>query len=230
MKLRSLALACAAVAALAPAALADSPQNFIQKAIQGDNSEVMLGRLAQRNAVSPAVRDFGRMLVNDHSNARGEAMRVAYMLRVRPTDSVAPEALRERDRLSRLSGREFDREFVRYMIDDHRKDIADFREEMREDHGPASRLAERQLPTLQRHLNTALSLRDDVRPAGYRNNDDRGRFDRDRYDRDRYNRDYNDNNNDDDNGAYDPNRADRDRYNRDRDYNRDNNNNDDDRY
>jgi len=71
---------------------------------------------------------------------------------------MAPEARDEQRRLSDMRGGEFDREFIRYMINDHRKDISAFEDESREDHGFVSRLAAQQLPTLRKHLDIAMSL------------------------------------------------------------------------
>ena len=104
------------------------------------------------------VRDFGRTLVSDHSKARSEVLDVGRRFGMRPSREMAPEARDERDRLMGMRGRDFDREFVRYMIDDHRKDIGDFRDEAREHHGAVSDLAGRQLPTLREHLRMAMSL------------------------------------------------------------------------
>ena len=180
-------------AALAPlAARADSPREFLNHALQGDNSEIMLGNLATDKARDPAVREFGRTLVSDHSKARGEVLDVGRRLGLRPTREVAPEARDERDRLRGMGGRAFDREFVRYMVDDHRKDIHDFRDEAREHHGAVSDLAQRQLPTLEKHLNIATSLdRANGRFSGHfdqthdRNDHER---DSDRGDNNNYNR------------------------------------------
>jgi len=146
-------------AALAPVmAHADSPREFLTKALQGDNSEIMLGNMAQDRARDPGVRDYGRMLVRDHSKARSEVLDVGARFGLRPTREIAPEARDERERLRDMHGRDFDQEFVRYMIEDHRKDIGDFRDEAREHHGPVSDLAARQLPTLRQHLEMAQSL------------------------------------------------------------------------
>ena len=159
MKTSFLAGSILLAAALTPmAARADSPREFLYHALQGDNSEIMLGNLALDRARDPSVRDFGRTLVSDHSKARGEVLDVGRRFGIRPTREIAPEAREERDRLMGLRGRDFDREFVRYMIDDHRKDIDDFRDEAREHHGEVSDLAGRQLPTLREHLRIAMSL------------------------------------------------------------------------
>jgi putative membrane protein len=184
----AVGLALATLAIPRPA-LAESPRDFLQKALEGDNSEIMLGRLAADRAHDDRVIDFGRTLSDDHSQAREEVIRLGSRMGVRRNRDIAPEAREERDRLQGISGREFDREFIRYMIQDHEKDIADFREEAQEGHGPVSDLAARQLPTLQKHLEIAMELdRNRNRGRGdhnYENNGyrDDGMGDGDRRDR-----------------------------------------------
>jgi putative membrane protein len=170
---RSLLLAntifCACLATTV-AALADSPREFLQKAQQGNNSEIMLGRLAAERARNPAVREFGQTLVSDHRQARDEVRALGARFGVRPNRAPSAEAIEERETLMSMGGRRFDREFIRYMVEDHEKDITEFREEAREGNGALRDLARRQLPTLQHHLEMARSL-----------NSDDGRF-RGRYD------------------------------------------------
>lgn len=170
-----------AMALTSSAALADGPRDFLQKALEGDNSEIMLGRMASDRARDPDVREFGRTLARDHSDARDDVLRVGRRMGIRPYRGIPSEARDERERLSRMRGREFDREFVRYMTDDHRKDLSDFNDEAREHHGPVSDLARRQIPTLQKHLDIAMSLdrHDDHRGFDDRhgNDDHHDRFD-----------------------------------------------------
>jgi putative membrane protein len=186
MKTSLLAGSILLAAALAPlSARADSPREFLYHALQGDNSEIMLGNLAADRARDPAVRDYGRKLANDHSQARNEVLDVGRRFGIRPTREVAPEARDEREKLQDMRGRDFDREFVRYMIDDHRKDIGDFRDEAREHHGEVSDLAGRQLPTLQEHLHIAMSLDRDHGRFNGRDEQAHDWQDRDRHDNDR---------------------------------------------
>ena len=205
MKVPFLCSALIAATALFPLrAMADSPDHFLRQAIQGDNSEIMLGRMAQRQADSGKVRDFGRTLENDHMSARTDVANVARRMRlgfIANDRDIAPDARDERDRLSRLNGRDFDREFIRFMIDDHRNDIRAFREEANESNDPASMLARQQLPTLEKHLNIALSLQRGGRDAdvGYRywnrgdmrfrndRSNNGGNYDRNDYNRNNYN-------------------------------------------
>lgn len=149
----------AAVLILAGAASAQprEDRHFLKEAIQGDNSEMMLGRMAAERAISPRVRDYGRTLHDDHARARDQAMRVAARFGVPDTQAVTPEARHEASKLRRLHGRAFDREFVRYMQEDHRKDIAEFRHQARMG-GPVGQLAGQTLPDLQKHLQMAREL------------------------------------------------------------------------
>ncbi|MDB5708970.1 MAG: hypothetical protein JWL96_1040 [Sphingomonas bacterium] len=133
-----------------------SPAAFLTKAIEGDNSEMRLGQLAAERAEKPSIRAFGRMLERDHRAARADAVRVARRHGVSATTAMAPEAAVERRKLVRLRGRAFDREFARYMVRDHRKDIADFEKEVASrDPADVRSLARRTLPALRKHLTTA---------------------------------------------------------------------------
>jgi len=147
-----------ALLALSPAAQADSPRQFLQNALQGANSEIMLGRMAAERARSPAVREFGQTLVSDHQQARQELRDLGRDFGLRPGWQPSDEARDERQKLDGLRGRDFDREFVRFMIDDHRKDISEFRDEANEQHGRVSDLARNQIPAMRNHLRMAIAL------------------------------------------------------------------------
>jgi putative membrane protein len=97
------------------------------------------------------------MLQQDHSQARDQAEAVARRMGVAGTREMAPEARAEERKLRRLSGPAFDREFVRYMVQDHRKDVHEFQEQSR-GRGPDAQLARETLPTLRKHLAMAERL------------------------------------------------------------------------
>ena len=144
--------------AIASPALAN-PQNFLSKALMGDNSEATLGRIAASRAATPDVRRYGAMLAADHSKSRTEVLPLATRYHVPPTRALAPMADAERHKLAGLRGAAFDREFVRYMVKDHQDDISDFQSELKSgDPVEVRALARRTLPVLQKHLVTAQSL------------------------------------------------------------------------
>jgi putative membrane protein len=156
MKGHMLTLASVLLAMASPSAAASRGASFLKEAMQGDNSETTLGSIAAKRGASAGVRDFGRMLSTDHRKGKAQAAAVARQMHVPVTDEMAPEAIAERAKLARLRGRSFDREFTRYMVDDHHKDIAKFSAEVSSrDPGPVVALAKQTLPVLRKHLATA---------------------------------------------------------------------------
>ncbi len=155
----ALALAIGA-ASPALAALDSKSADFLRTAIKGDNSEIMLGRQALRNpTASPAVRRYGRMLIRDHSQALQQADAMAQANGVRPPTGPTIAAQAESAKLRTLRGPAFDQEFAKYMVNDHRRDLTDFRQQADMRAGPVSKLAASTIPTLRKHLNAALDLR-----------------------------------------------------------------------
>ena len=62
------------------------------------------------------------------------------------------------DKMAKLSGAAFDRQFVKHMFDDHKKDIAEYQKTAKKPNDPAASYASETLPTLQQHMQTAQSL------------------------------------------------------------------------
>ncbi len=149
----------AAACLTSSAALSAPPRMFLTDAIKGDNSEIALGRLIAARGYSWHVRSFGNTLVADHSMARGQVVAVAREMGVRPPTGIMPEARAERRKLERLHGRAVDYEVRRYMVHDHREDIAKFEAQARTGERNTARLAREQLPTLRKHLRIAESIR-----------------------------------------------------------------------
>jgi len=159
MKTSKLVLGLALAAALPAVASAAPAQRFLQDAVAGDNGEVAVGRLAQQHGSRPGVVDFGRTLEHDHAAAKQDALATAGRIHARVDPRmVKPESRQLQRRLSGLAGARFDREFVRAMIADHRKDIAKFQAQARTGDPATRRLARATLPHLQHHLDLALSL------------------------------------------------------------------------
>jgi len=149
---------CAAVAmAQAQGKASKADERFIKDAMQGDLAEVSMGKLAQEKAQSQGVKDFGKMLEQDHGEHAQKVQSKAQELGV--TAPREPNATQKsmHDRLSKLSSAQFDEQFVKAMITDHKKDIAEYEKEAKSK-SPLSDFAKETLPTLEHHLQTAEML------------------------------------------------------------------------
>lgn len=127
--------------------------DFMMKAAQGGMAEVELGKLAASKAQSADVKSFGQKMVTDHSKANDELKAVAAKKSVTLPTDVNAEQKAEMDKLSKLSGAEFDKEYVKMMVEDHEKDVADFEKESSSGaDADVKAFATKTLPTLKSHL------------------------------------------------------------------------------
>ncbi len=143
-----------------------SDQTFVKEAIQGNLAEVQLGQLAEQKGSSPQVKQLGQMLQTDHQANNQKAESLAQTLNVTPP--TAPNAAQKRtyDRLSKLSGAEFDRQFVTSTVADHRKDIAKFSKEAKSSNQQVAQYANATLPDLKKHLQAAETAEKSSKASG----------------------------------------------------------------
>jgi putative membrane protein len=126
---------------------------FYKDAAEGGMAEVELGNLAQSKASNPAVKDFGAMMVKDHSMANDKLKSLAASKDLSLPTSESVGQMATKAKLEVLSGDTFDKSYVKGMIEDHQKDIAQFKKEIATGKDPDARaFASATLPTLKMHL------------------------------------------------------------------------------
>jgi putative membrane protein len=94
-------------------------QAFINEMTIVSLAEVQLGRMASERAGNADVKSFGQMMVKDHTQANDELKTVASQLKVQPPALVDQKHKELADKLSKLSGAEFDREYINAMVQGH---------------------------------------------------------------------------------------------------------------
>jgi putative membrane protein len=139
--------------------LAPADRQFIKKAAEGGLAEVQLGQLATEKADSPDVKQFGQRMVDDHGKANDQLKQVASNKGVTVPDKLNPKDAATKARLEKLSGKAFDRAYMRDMVTDHTKDVSEFRTESKTAKDPdVKSFASQTLPTLEDHLKQAKSI------------------------------------------------------------------------
>lgn len=133
---------------------------FAVAAAAGGLAEVELGRLAQQKAISAPVKDFGGMMVKDHSEANEKLHSLAKSKGITLPDSLDESGLKVRSKLLSKSGKEFDEYYVDDMIGDHQKDIKDFESAIQTLKDPELKaFAVATLPKLKMHLEAARKVK-----------------------------------------------------------------------
>ena len=112
--------------------LAAQDKMFLDKAASDGLAEVELGQLAQQQAVSPEVKQFGQRMVQDHEQANQKLMAAAKELGATPPEKPSADAEATKRELEGMTGAKFDQEYMRAMIKDHDKAVALFQREAQE--------------------------------------------------------------------------------------------------
>ena len=134
---------------------------FAVTAANGGMLEVAMGQMAVEKSQNPRVKDYGSMLVTDHTKANNELKALAGNKNIAIPASLSEEAQKHVDEMGQKAGADFDKAFMSMMIDDHKKDIDEF--EKANDKAKDVDLksfASGKLPTLRMHLDSAKAIHD----------------------------------------------------------------------
>jgi putative membrane protein len=132
---------------------------FLREAIQGNIAEVKMGELAKERSQNKDVRDYGQMLIDDHSKGKEKAIAAAKAMSVPTPSEPTAKQKQTHDMMAKLSGSEFDRMFMSHMVQDHQEDIAKYTAQAQSgDSSKATDYAKDALPTLRSHLSKAQSI------------------------------------------------------------------------
>ena len=135
-------------------------RDFVNDAATGGMMEVELGNLATQKAKSQRVKDFGRMMVDDHTNANNNLKEIASRKNIDVPAVITDDQKKDMDKLSKKSGADFDKAYVDMMVEDHKKDIAAFKKAAGSvSDNDIKNFATTTLPTLQKHLDSIQSIK-----------------------------------------------------------------------
>jgi putative membrane protein len=163
-------LATAAVAGLlislapaaVPTAIAQSEaapiddSTFVQKAGSGGLAEVQLGKLAKQKGTNAEVKQFGQRMVTDHTKSNKELAAAAQNVGLTVPTAPLPKHQKKADKLSGMSGAEFDKAYMSAMVKDHAKQLELFQQEAASGKAESLRqLATKTVPVLEQHLTLA---------------------------------------------------------------------------
>ncbi len=131
-------------------------RTFVEKMATGGMAEVKLSKLAMDRSKSMEVKQFARKMVEDHHKANTELKQIADR-----KDLAMPMQLDDKhqkiyDKLSGMSGADFDKEYMKTMSDDHEDTVKLLKNEMQNGQDADLRsFATKTLPVVQKHTDMA---------------------------------------------------------------------------
>src|SRR5690606_25413694 len=142
----------------------EASADFLVRAADGGLSEVEAGKLGQEKATNAKVKSFASMMVNDHTAANDKVKSLAASRNINLPNAPSAENAKKVEDLSKKSGAEFDREFMKMTVDDHEKTIDLFEKASGNVNDTEIKaFADNTLPKLKEHLESAKQIRDGLK-------------------------------------------------------------------
>jgi putative membrane protein len=102
-------------------------RKFVERATSEHIGDIELGRLALEKSQNPEVKNYAQMIVDDHQKSLEKLKTIANDQKFPVPTSATTETQKEYDRLSKLSGAEFDRDFKQSMEKRHTEAVQTFK-------------------------------------------------------------------------------------------------------
>ena len=139
--------------------LDETTSTSMNKAADAGMHEVEMGQLAQQKASNPRVKAFGQMMVNDHSKANDELKSIAARKNFQLPNSTSPKHQDHKNDVTSKSGADFDKAYMKMMVDGHNEVIDQFEKASKDATDPdVKNFAAQKLPTLKMHLDSAQAI------------------------------------------------------------------------
>jgi putative membrane protein len=134
-------------------------ETFIKHGVQANLAEIALGRMAAEKSRTPEVREFSQKLIQDHSQAQRNLLRIAQEKNLSLPTQLDEKHQQKLEEIGQLSGPEFEKEFAKHMLKGHRKGVAMLhRAHQKTEDEQIKAFAQQLLPTLKQHLKLAENM------------------------------------------------------------------------
>jgi putative membrane protein len=144
--------------------LSSGEKKFVSKAAESSLMEIEMGKLAQKKTQSDDVKALAKRIVDDHTKANEQLKQIAQSKGVELPTAMDKSAHRDMEKMQKLSGAEFDREYVKNQVSHHKKDVKEFRDQAKSGKdSDIKSFASETLPKLEQHLQMAQAAEANVK-------------------------------------------------------------------
>lgn len=136
--------------------LNSADKSFVTKTAAGGMAEVEMAQLALKQSTNEDVKRLAQRLADDHGKANQELKQYADSKSITLPTAMSADHKKFFDKLSKLSGAAFDREYVNEMVKNHEKNVTMFEAQSKNSKDAELKAwVDKTLPTLREHLQLA---------------------------------------------------------------------------
>jgi putative membrane protein len=127
---------------------------FISKGMEGDQSEIQMGQLAEQKSQSNDVKQLAQKLVNDHTQMDEKWFKpLAKQMNLSEPNGPSKKDKKMAEKMQALSGADFDTQYLTMMLKDHKKDLKEFQDEAQSAQDPnLQQVAKQGANVISQHL------------------------------------------------------------------------------
>jgi putative membrane protein len=139
-------------------------QHFAEKAAMGGIMEVEAGKIAVEKATNPDVKAFGQKMIDDHSKINESLKDLAVKKNMILPTMMSESQQKDLNDLRKKTGSDFDKQYVKMMVNDHKDDVDEFQKEVDKlNDMDLKNFAINTLPTLQTHLASIKQIEEKIK-------------------------------------------------------------------
>jgi putative membrane protein len=127
-------------------------------------TEIELGKIAGDRSRNEDVKKYGKRMTEDHQKALEDLKTAAKSAGLEVPDKVDEEHQKVWDKFKDYKGENFDRDYIKQMVEDHEKAVKKFTRATKEAKSQQVKdFATKMLPTVQSHLDEAKKLQEQIK-------------------------------------------------------------------
>jgi len=142
-------------------AVDENDAKFTTDAAAGGMAEVELSKLALTKTANAEIKAFADMMVTDHGKVNADLMAIASAKNITLPTALDETHQKKYDDLAKLTGKDFDKEYVKAMVDGHQKtwDMMD-KESKDANDADLKAFAAKTAPIVKGHLDVIKKIQD----------------------------------------------------------------------
>jgi len=142
-----------------PATALPTGKQFIMKAAKINLGEIALGKLAEQKATDPAIKDFGALMIRQHTALEQRLDTLAKDQGITLPTKPGAKQIALKEQLEKESGQRFDNSYIQHMLSGHKGAVAAFENEIENGSNAAYKAyAAQGLPVIQDHIRIAENI------------------------------------------------------------------------
>jgi putative membrane protein len=103
-----------------PASVSKDDATFVVNTANAGMTEIQAGQVAGQKGMAKDVKDYGAMMVKDHTMAADKLKAIAASKNITLPPAISPDMQKNIDDLQKKDGKDFDKAYLSMMVDDHK--------------------------------------------------------------------------------------------------------------